>query len=342
MFFAVFGVPTSATHRALKVLMQLVGTTGAGYNLFGARTVHEFAAAWGRREKRKVVFFHESPTGEITSFFGQSELPVLLILDDPLSVQWSLCSERSLEPLNAMRTASVCFSALEPLLDAQRLLIIDAGDRAGLSFRAFIETIARHFDLEPTSERIELVLLGLKESGEVASDVCATDSWLVGIARREHGDGLSNCDDSFDTCLSPFRSLLDGRKVSHFTWPAEVFLSMDRGGQPATGMVELAGPKRIVLYGPYLGLPRAVWDAHIQFEVSGNKTGCVMQANVISGGFLAQGRFELPERGRHECNIIFDICEPSWPVEIHFTLDHGVIDGMFGVLRVDIERVDNF
>ena len=66
--------------------------------------------------------------------------------------------------------------------------------------------------------------------------------------------------------------------------------------------------------------------------------GCVMQVNAISKDFLTQGRVDLPEAGRHSCIIPFETIEPKWPVEIHFTLDQGVLEGEFGLLNVDIVR----
>lgn len=338
MLLTMFGVPTALTARGVQITRALAAATVGNSDFIAAGSVEELRAAWAKLNSRNVVFYHESPTGEITSFFRKSAAPMLVFLDDPVEVAFALVRERGTGVTDAMRATSLCFSALEEVAVSKQALVVDARADCDLSFRTLLQIVCRHFEL-PFSELLVMVVMkNLRQDCAIPGDAISDDPWSAGVQRGGDPVAVGGQAEMIEHCLAPYRSVQERKRVKSLNWPPGVFMSMDQGGKPAVGLFDMTGKRRIFFYGPYLGLPPGRWVAHIEFEVSNNRMGCVMQVNAIAKNFLTQGRVELPETGRHSCIIPFETIEPKWPVEIHFTLDQGVLEGQFGLLNVDVMR----
>jgi hypothetical protein len=338
MLLTMFGVPTALTARGVQIIRALASVILGNADFIAAGSVEELRAAWGKLSTRNVIFYHESPTGEITSFFRKSAAPMLIFVDDPVEVAFALVRERGAGILDAMRATSLCFSALEEVAVSKQALVLDACSDLDLSFRALLQIVCRHFDLPFSDLLVMAIMKSLRQDGAIASDTISDDPWSAGVIRGSEPAAVGDQLETVETCLAPYREIQGRKRVRGVTWPPSAFMSMDQGGKPAVGMFDMTGKRRIFFYGPYLGLPPGRWVARIDFEVANNRMGCVMQVNAISKDFLTQGRVQLPEAGRHSCIIPFETVEPKWPVEIHFTLDQGVLEGQFGLLNVDIVR----
>jgi hypothetical protein len=218
---------------------------------------------------------------------------------------------------------------------------VNVNEKSSESLRGLIERLCDFLGIALSERQVEAIISDLASSGGINSQVHAELLWTrsvnnVGSVSETLPAGALEV---LEICLQPYRCILAGRPVEHVFWPPSVFMSMDRQGQPAEGMFDMTGKRRILIYGPYLGLPPGDWVANIEFEVANTELGCVIQVNAIAKDFLTQGRIELPRSGRHHCLLPFRTVEPRWPVEIHFTLDHGVLQGEFGIVRVTIRRV---
>ncbi|MFO0473762.1 MAG: hypothetical protein ACK52K_01255 [Alphaproteobacteria bacterium] len=339
MLLTMFGVPTALTDRGVRVVRALAQATIGAYDFIAAGSPEELSAAWARLSTRSVVFHHESPSGGITSFFRKAQAPILLFLDDPFEVACALHRERGVPIMDAMRATSLCLSALEDIVLGNNVLVIDARIQSQLSLRSFVQLVSKHFSLPASDLTVMSVMSSLRHDGVLGQSAISDDPWSLGLTRGGVPELTREQLDVVETCLEPYRRILERQAVQHVHWPAGAFMSMDHGGRPAVGLFDMTGKRRIFFYGPYLGLPPGKWVARVEFEVANNRMGCVMQVNAIAKDFLTQGRIVLPEQGRHFCTIPFETVEPRWPVEIHFTLDQGVLEGEFGLIDVNIERL---
>jgi|GEM_PF-2647713 len=338
MLLTMFGVPTALTTRGVRLVRALAKACLGNAEFIAAGSLDELRAVWAKLSTRNVVFFHESPSGEITSFFRKTAAPMLIFMDDPSEVAFSLCRERGTEAFDAMRATSLCFAALEEVALSRQALVVDAVAQSELSYRALLELICRHFDIPFSDLLVMAIMQDLRQEGCIDGSSISDDPWSSGVRRGGAPELPAEKLDTMAVCLAPYRNIQYRRRVQRVTWPPGAFMSMDHDGKPAVGMYDMTGKRRIFFYGPYLGLPPGRWVARVDFEVARNRMGCVMQVNAISKDFLTQGRVDLPEAGRHSCIIPFETIEPKWPVEIHFTLDQGVLEGEFGLLNVDIVR----
>jgi hypothetical protein len=338
MLLTMFGVPTPLTERGVGIVRALAKVALDDSEFVAAGSAGELRAAWAKLNSKNVIYYHESPDNEITSFFRKSAVPILAFLDDPVEVAYSLCRERRLAVLDAMRASSLCFAGLEGVVLSKDTLVIDVCKRNDLSFQDFLETICHHFDLPYSDLLVMAVMRALREQAVIGSGVISSDTWSIGLQRGGVPEAAVELLETVQTCLAPYRRIQERKHIQHVRWPPSAFMSMDHGGKPAVGLFDMTGKSRIFFYGPYLGLPPGRWIAQVDFEVSDNRMGCVLQVNAISKDFLTQGRVQLPCFGRYTCTIPFETMEPKWPVEIHFTLNQGVLQGQLGLLNVEIRR----
>jgi hypothetical protein len=139
--------------------------------------------------------------------------------------------------------------------------------------------------------------------------------------------------------LGPYRAVSAQQPLKSVIWPEELFVSLDHAGAVLSGMIDMTGRQRSLIDGPWFGLPRGRWQATIEFEVVDNFMGCVMQVNVFAHSVLRQGRITLPESGSHMCILAFAHEDARVPLVIQFTLDRGVLQGGFRLVRVMLQRL---
>jgi hypothetical protein len=341
VLITMFGVPTAAASVVVRIVRSLTHAVYGEYDFIAAASLEELRVAWTKLSKRSVVFYHESPSGEIISFFQRAAVPIVLFLDDPVDVALALHAERGVPLMDAARAASLCMSSLEALSLDPKVLTVNTSKQSSETLRCMIERLTNFLGITHAERHIEAIIGDLAAKDIGVGSIGADLPWTCMLKSDEQdprsleAGGL----EALKICLQPYRCILEGRPVEYVNWPPSVFMSMDQNGRPAEGMFDLTGKRRIFFYGPYLGLPPGDWVANIEFEVANNEMGCVIQVNAIAKDFLTQGRIELPKSGRHHCLLPFRTVEPRWPVEIHFTLDHGVLQGEFGLIRVTIRRL---
>src|ERR1700710_1521089 len=89
--------------------------------------------------------------------------------------------------------------------------------------------------------------------------------------------------------------------------------------QTAT-VVDLLGPARLLIWGPYLHLPKGRWRASMEFEVVGNLSPNQVIADVLVGGeFAGIGTFDLPERGVFAWSLAFVVADVEKAIEVRLT-----------------------
>lgn len=336
MLLAMFGVPTAAASLGARIVQSVMNCAVGPTELVACRSLDELRAVWGGRSGKSILYYNESPSWEIASFFKDAATPLLLLVDDPMEVAISLHVERSIEVLQAIRVSSLCTVSLGELSLAGDVEKFSASRHTSVSIGAFVETIAGFYRFPVDRGFHERVaadigrLLGLP----AAPKLTAAWSALVAGQQAGRGDGLST--DAFDLLEAVLADYRDS-PVSRVRWSPRLFMTAEN--EPLKGdPVDLTGPARLVIHGPYMGLPRGDWLARIRFECLQNLFGHDLLIHVVASVYLAKGRMSVPGDGVYETQISFSSDDPSSPIQVQLLLERGAICGGLRLISVDVER----
>jgi hypothetical protein len=138
--------------------------------------------------------------------------------------------------------------------------------------------------------------------------------------------------------LEPLDEMFTGGELPPVVWPQTVFLRGDRPDEIATGVVELTGGARCLVYGPYLYLPPGRWSARaiVGFDEATYEQSFVME--VHGGEVLARIRAQLPAPGLFSAHLEFYSSKPEAPMELRILMENGAIEGAISFLRVELSR----
>jgi hypothetical protein len=137
-----------------------------------------------------------------------------------------------------------------------------------------------------------------------------------------------------------YRPIFDRKRLSNLVWPRELFFTCNEGyGHPEH--IELTGPARCLIWGPYLHLPPGEWVARVEFEVRENWTGNSLQAEIYDGvDIMAIVRTNLPSEGLFSFELPFSLPVCDRRLEIRLNLMKGAIEGRFCLRSVTLRRND--
>jgi len=337
MFLTVFGVPTATVQLGLQLVQSLFRTSTGDFDLLIAGTLEELRDGWRGTGKRNVLYFHESPDGEVLKFFRDADVPVLLFTDDPVNVALALHSERGVELKQACRVASVSASLYEDLSGYTNLLTVDCHPRSDMSLGSLLTSVSGFFDLQGQDGLIERAaqILPASFDGERLLD----RPWVAFTPKIAAGQLPFEDQVLVERYLASYRPMQTVAQVTTLIWPRELFIVGHDAARTADVIVDMTGGRRVLLQGPWCGLPRGRWSADIEFEVFGNRMGCDMGIHVVAQTMLRQGTMALPVSGLHRCSIDFDHTDPRVPVAMQFIAERGVVQGEFELRRVTLRRL---
>jgi hypothetical protein len=124
-----------------------------------------------------------------------------------------------------------------------------------------------------------------------------------------------------------YKGVGSGRGRRRIEWPTEMWLDAARPGQLLRGPIDMVGPARYVLYGPYFHLPAGAWIAEVVIELADNRSGNRLCADIFSGEVLGGVVMPLMASGVFVFSIPFRLIDPFLPVELRFQLLEGAIEG---------------
>lgn len=103
--------------------------------------------------------------------------------------------------------------------------------------------------------------------------------------------------------------------------------------------VNLLGPQRLLLFGPFLYLPNTQWKATLKFSICEHLSGNSYMFDIFAD-MQVKTIFtcNISTNGKFDYACEFDIADPLAPFEIRTHLTKGAIDGAYVPLSIDIAR----
>ena len=118
---------------------------------------------------------------------------------------------------------------------------------------------------------------------------------------------------------------------SGLTWPHACLLSGDNPGQPAPAILDLTGPARVLVYGPYLHIPPGHWTAQAKFAFSPSSRGTKLALEFHGISQLARCSFTVEQPGVFQIDLPVHIPSAREAIELRLVLEHGAIEGHLGL-----------
>lgn len=138
--------------------------------------------------------------------------------------------------------------------------------------------------------------------------------------------------------LEPVYLRLAGGNGEHtvVTWPWQMLYSGDTLSSLTTSIIDITGPARILLYGPYLCLPAGHWTVSIVIAFSAD----AMDTPLLVGLYAAE--IPLGEVSVRACaagwftvDFPVEVHDPTQPIELRIATLEGAIEGEIAVGRAE-------
>jgi hypothetical protein len=325
MLVSVFGDPSQRALFGLRAIQILTEVSRGPYHWVCAGTADDLLAAWGAPTKKHTVFFNDIPDHRVSSLFLEYQAPMVLFIDSAARVMDSLTLERNFDLITAARVTSQSLSCLHEIALSPRCFVV-FGPLDIKRISSLLPRFASVFDI-PFDQRIFEVtvqhIAELSAPGPTPANTAEPAEMLEAVQR----------------CLAGFEPMMTRKAVDYVEWPREVFLDADREGIPLCREIDLTGPARLLLFGPFLHLPKGSWTASTTFEVSKNFSGNILKIDIYYEGVIGEWECSMPKEGVYNFDLRFNIPEPRFPIQMRFYIQQGAIEGSFDLKRVVLRRI---
>ena len=121
-------------------------------------------------------------------------------------------------------------------------------------------------------------------------------------------------------------------------WGVETFLSPETLDKRCPAVVDVTGPSRVLLYGPYKILTTGVWRATAFIEVCPDAARCRLEVEFGTHPNFSKIAVPFLVPGRHKLEIQHVVAEEG-PAEVRIVLRRGGFTGELRFAGVTVERI---
>lgn len=190
--------------------------------------------------------------------------------------------------------------------------------------------MARHLGIEIAAEEAAAIVEELAAAGVGFAPELA--DW----PRRLPASGLK----ILAGAVAGYEECFAGRGFGELVWSRELFFAADAPAR-ATGIMDLAGGARVLVYGPYIHLPTGHWTAQVYLGVSPEAAGQMLLIEAYAGAPLAAASLQPPSGGIFTAEVGFAVGEPvGQGLEIRVCVAQDDAQGRLAFGRVELRPSD--
>ena len=321
----VFGLPGPRTRTAAAALQTIIQIARQECVSAEVNSVQDWdkACAAGRN----VVVISQYPSPEICKQVARSGIPALIMVDEPLQAATLLAADLPSD-IVAIRAVSASVACLGTLFGQGDEII---GQSNASNLDAFIVRVADQYDVNLSSqdlERVEFHVAELSRLGVVFADL------------PDVVEPTTRLSELAMAVLPKFGNPEEEGLAASVEWPSSLFLLGDSPDTQMQGPVDLAGPARCVLYGPYMHLPSGRWSALVTLELADCFGDRPFTLEIVCGDVIAKGRFYCEGSGAFETRLDFEHRDPHVPIELRLFQDAGEISGAITGFDINLQLKD--
>jgi len=343
MLVASFGTSTPYAYWGFSVVGYVLDALHGAHQRIHCINIAQLNQEWENREGRAVLVTTDRPDIALSRLLTTVDIPRLAFIDEAEDAIAVTVLVYNMNMHEAIRFTTGYFCCLGAALLGNDIKIF-GGQYLSCTARQFIEDVIREVVGESDEVVLGAVLARIApEGGAIAemkvSELLARQMGVALLAStpRIH---LSQEDQVLARSMADkYRPVFEQRYLDCMRWPRELFFSSNRlKGHP--GDIELVGPARCLVWGPYLCLPVGRWRATIEVELIGNLSRNEFEADVcIALQVVASGRCVFPILGFFQFKLDFFVSNPNAAIEVRIHLLKGAIEGKFGLRGVEVRRL---
>ena len=138
--------------------------------------------------------------------------------------------------------------------------------------------------------------------------------------------------------IVPLHAYAVGGAQAVLTWPRASFRLGTSPQEAAPERVELVGPARSVVFGPYLPLPAGWWEAELRLYFSEEACRRTFTVDMIAEELIGTMRLKPAAAGTFLARILFHNPRGDSPLALRIVLENGAIEGRIGLESVTLRH----
>ena len=339
MLLALLGPPCRFTRMCITIAQGALDQFYGGCDVIRASDLPTLREELQRVTKAHVLLVSDAPDLELAETLLKTDAPYVIVTADPANVVHDIMLERSVDLLGSIRAASLYFSTLHDLAMGPRAVIIR---RMGFEHdvvsivRQMLNAIGKSADNNEIQGLLSSLFPegGLNGGWSVAEIMESDRAALAPNAQASLGrDDVS----LIEQVLGDFWQL-GSHPFRHAVWPPQTFLSIDTGGGALPSTIDLTGPFRCPVYGPYFHLPSGLWKGLCRVRVRDNHGQVTYRLDVFSNVPHFEADMVLPVSGLFEFRFQFRNKDPKGALQIRLIQTRGAIEGQMEFQGVELNR----
>jgi len=278
-------------------------------------------------ETAKLVLIEFASNAVLKQLVAQ-RAKVVIFADTPSSI---ICPNK-VDPISYLRSVSLSYSVQATVASALPVLVFDEGWAHG-TIADFIEAVARALgDADLDNEAVTRSFLGKAPRKPLAANDVLRAVFDSYAERFDPGAPLSVLLPTETAEILEPLATLPLRSTTRIEWSPHLFEADGQNRQTAAQVIDLTGPARTILWGPYLYLPVGRWELCLRVSVDDDGAKKPFVFEVVGDGASGEARLTVGKAGTFDLTFDALVNDPSRPIEIRVRLDRGAI---FGSMTLD-------
>jgi hypothetical protein len=328
MILVSMGLPSRFAEWCDDIVCALARAADGPLDLASGNTLEEIALAAIRSPTPRLVIGARQPTDELRTALAQVDSRFVVALDDPHAAFRNLVTRHGLEWTAAVRAAAGSCAAILSYTAMPGALVLRADQEGNDPGRA-AAAIAHWLDLDVGPAVIAALAEG-QPRPSVLSAQDRTDGWWDTISASDRA--------IVDGALNGYVDYFLGAGIGQMVWARDLFFIGDDPNRSASGVIDVSGPVRYLLFGPYMAVPAGQWVATIALAVSKGAENLNYSVEILAGArftFLARGMIQPRGEGLCESSIDFTVSESTdQPIEFRIANLQNAFGGRLALAHV--------
>ncbi len=342
MSVGLFGVPTVSTTLCIHLIKGLFVQSFGSCQTISVSAVPDIEKSSCDIGAENNIIFAHIPEPALIEFLIHEKVHLVASISSFEACVRHLIERQGLQPIKAVRDTSLSMAALEDVIFASDVFVIRITDQVKVDIHRMLGRLTEFLGLRRGRLDFNQIIGDLALRAAADGNVYLNDQVEPGLL-------LSGCaplrkvakvDLQLLSSTEGYDSILELRPMSEVCWRPRIFSTKEKVTSAAE-RIYLVGPSRMLVFGPFAGLPRGKWNATVAFSTADNASGNRLGLDVSQNSgrdILANGEMELPLSGSYSCEVTFTNINPHLPIELRLASKQGAIEGELCFQGVKFER----
>ena len=272
------------------------------------------------------------PSSQLIDAIARGDVRVLFLAEPPPLTMRFMRTALHVPYMDALRSQTASAVANYVIGRSPHARIVERDE--GRTVDGLLRLLSAHIGLDlPDPARDALVADACGALGPAAAveSVLAASSSFGGL---EVMTALDRSDLVCQEILDPLLAMARGNPVRPVVWPTEVFTFSDTPEAAPPSAPEIAGPARVLYYGPYLCLPPARYRVEVFLVFSNEIKTVPFIIEVHGGSWLAKARIEERQPGRFRGYFELDHYDATSTGEIRLINETPIDSGRLSLVEL--------